>query len=318
MAQKLLDPFETELTLAPDPRVLSLGPRSFEIPMEELLRHLSFDLVGAIPRQLGALEETLTEGVPAPLRYALRIFHLDHSVLALATEIEEADAEHRVLELLGVGEDVRVRVNMTRLHEAPPDLHLSAAEAVRQGRSLGQVRIWANDQSKVGDMRRTISRQLHLAGVDSQVLGRDVREPTYRPPAAGRLFLDALPGDDLRVADLLLGLLAALPAEGAVARSARRIGSHHDRVRKGATSIVSFFYEIHRAATGVLHVRRREVEAGVERPGLVRTFNVAGLRGAARLRIRDVGGRASAEFAGAPSTVAAIRRFVAREMGGRA
>ena len=47
-------------------------------------------------------------------------------------------------------------------------------------------------------------------------------------------------------------------------------------------------------------MRRREVEHGLERPGLVRTFNVAGLSGATRVRLREVGGKAGAEFAGSP------------------
>jgi hypothetical protein len=64
-------------------------------------------------------------------------------------------------------------------------------------------------------------------------------------------------------------------------------------------------------------MRRREVEAGPERPGLVRTFNVVGLRGAGRLRIRDVGGRALAEVAGARETVDATIGFLAERLGMR-
>ena len=115
---------------------------------------------------------------------------------------------------------------------------------------------------------------------------------------------------------VLLALLAKLPVEKAQIRAPRRVSAHADRIRR-KNSIVSFRYETHRAATGVLHLRRREVEAGLERPGLVRTFNLAGLRGAARLRIRDVGGRTMAEFAGVPETVQAISEFLERNMGGR-
>ncbi len=213
-----------------------------------------------------------------------------------------------------------MRINLTLLDPTAlnGDFPEAARAVVMEGRALGQVRIWGNEPSVAADVRRTVARQMTNAGVDSLALDRTVVEPTYRPPSAARITLDALPADDLQVAKMLLALLARLPVTGAQQRSARQVGSHSARVRRGNGSIVSFHYETHRAGTGALHMRRREVEAGLERPGLVRTFNVAGLRGAARLRIRDVGGRVSAEFAGTQHTVQTIRQTLSRAMGGRA
>jgi hypothetical protein len=312
----VLDPFETESTLVQEPRVLAFSARAFEIPMEELLRHLAFDLVGAIPRILGDIREERRPDQAGADSYRLRFFHLGQAVLAMTSEIEQGDVEHRVLELLGMGADLRVRINMARLRDAGAAT-ADVQEAVRQGRPLGQVRIWGNDNTRLAGVRRTLGKQLRGAGIETQSLGREAQEPTYRPAAAKRLILEALPERDLRVCDQLLALMSALPAEGALRRAPRRMGEHHERIRKG-TSIVSHHYEIHRAATGILHMRRREVEAGVERPGLVRTFNVAGLAGAARLRIRDVGGRTTAEFAGSQDTVAKLEQALVKGMGGRA
>jgi hypothetical protein len=316
---QLLDPFEHELTLSDDPRVVSFSRRGFEIPLEDLAKNLAYDLVGRIPRPLGKVKEEIDDG-KSPFSYGSAFFQIGDSVLALCTEIDMEGASHRVLELLGIAEDVRVRLNLT-LHnkDAVGKLNLSnAAKAViEEGRALGQARVWGSVHgTKRAEIRRTLHRQMTTVGMDSKVLDRSVTEPTYKPPAAARISLDAMPSNDLRVADLLLELLASLPVEGADVRNPRRISAHNDRIRdKG--SIVSFRYETHRAATGVLHIRRREVEAGLERPGLVRTFNVAGLRGAGRLRIRDVGGRVSAEFAGSQETVDAIRNMLVARMGGR-
>ena len=315
-ATPVLDPFETESTLATEPRVLAFSPRAFEMPMQELLRHIAFDLVGAIPRPLGEVREQAAEKGKGPLSYKLNFFHLGQAVLALTTEIEEAHAEWRVLELLGMGADLRLRLNMTRLRE-PDGLNGEEADAVRAGQPLGQVRIWSNDNSRSASVRHTLARQLRGAGVETHALGRGAAEPTYRPPAARRMTLESLPEKDLDVCDELLALMNVLPVEGALRRSPRRMGEHHERLRKG-NGIVSHHDEIHRAATGVLHMRRREVEAGIERPGLVRTFNVAGLAGAARLRIRDVGARAVAEYAGSPGAVKAIEKALQTSMGGRA
>ncbi len=312
----LIDPFEQEVTLAEEPRVLCFAPRCFELSREELLRHLAFDLVGGIPRPLGSVREQLEQD-GAPVRFASDFYQVGPSVLAVTTEIEEREATHRVIELLGVAEDIRVRLNLTRL--PPPhngELSPAARDVVAGGWALGQVRIWGSESSRVTDIRRTLGKQMVGAGIESRILDRTVDEPVYRPPAGDRLLLDALPDDDVRVGDLLLSLLRQLPAEGALRRAPRQIALHTDRIRRKA-AIVSFRYETHRAGTGVLHVRRREVEAGVERPGLVRTFNLAGLRGGARVRLRDVGGRASVEFAGAAPTVAALRAWFCLELGGR-
>jgi len=314
-ATPVLDPFETESTLATDPRVLAFSPRAFEMPMQDLLRHVAFDLVGAIPRALGEVREQFAERKQGPRSYKLGFSHLGQAVLALTTEIEEPHAQWRVLELLGMGADLRLRLNMTRLHDAS-GLQGEEADAVRAGQPLGQVRIWSNDNSRSASVRHTLARQLRAAGIETHALGRGAVEPTYQPAAAGRLTLEALPEQDLEVCDELLALMAVLPVEGALRRSPRRMGEHHERLRKG-NSIVSHHYEIHRAATGVLHMRRREVEAGIERPGLVRTFNVAGLAGAGRLRIRDVGTRAVAEFAGSRATGKAITKGLGSRMGGR-
>lgn len=308
-----LDPFENELTLAPEPRVLSFASRGLELPLDDLMRHLAFDVVGAIPRALGELQESISE---PPFTYRLRTYHLGQAVLGLATEISEPEAQHRVLELLGVGEDVRIRVNMTRLQAAPGEQHASVQQAVAAGRALGQVRIWAGESTVAGELRRALSRQLQSAGIDTQVLVRDVPEPEYRPPAAARLSFEVLPVSDARVAAELVAILNQFPVPGQPVRPARQLGAHQSRARK-ASSIVSHTFEVHRAGTGVLHMRRREVEAGVERPGLVRTFNLAGLAGAARVRIRDVGGRASAELAGTRAAVDALREALVSRLGER-
>lgn len=325
IAPLLIDPFENELTLAPEPRVISFAARGLELPLDELVRHLAFDVVGAIPRPLGEVQEAFPEPGAAgsaararPFSYKLRSFAMGPATLALATEISEPEAQHRVIELLGVGEDVRVRVNMTRLLRPDPSAHPAIQQAIAAGRALGQVRIWAGESGAAGELRRTLSRQLTSAGIDSQVLVRDVPEPVYRPPAAARFTLDMLPQDDARVAAVLVSLLSQHPVPGAPPRPARQVGAHQSRVRK-ATTIVSHAWETHRAGSGVLHMRRREVEAGVERPGLVRTFNLAGLRGAARVRIRDVGGRVTAELAGTgPAVEALVEALQARlTLGGR-
>lgn len=306
----LLDPFEIEHTLASAPRVLAFSPRGFEIPLEELLRHLAFDIVGGIPRPLGdLLEEELKPG----FRYRLRSFHLGQGILALATEISDHSGDHRALELLGIGRDARVRLNLVRPHDVS-ELPSAVQSRVASGWSLGQVRVWANDSK--ADIRRVLSRQLKHAGVETEVLPRDVQEPIYLPPAAGRIVLDRLPSDDFRVVELLLQLIRDLHPEGGPPRPARRVGLGQQRVRD-KEAIVSYRCEIHRVLSGVVHARRREVEAGVERPGLVRTFNVAGIGGAGRLRIRDVGGRASAEYAGVPASVKVIEGHLVETMGGR-
>lgn len=311
----LLDPFEHETFYDESARTLSFASRGFEIPFHDLVRHLSFDLVGAIPKSLGKLSEAPPTG---PASFASAFYQVGASVLAITTEIEEARGSHRVLELLGLAEDLRLRVNMTVPGgEALAKLGKAERDLVESGRSLGQVRVWGNETGLVSTTRRALSRQMRGTGLDTQVLGRDALEPVYQPPAAETLTLDAFSENDLRVTALLLDLLRELPVEGGLTRAARQMAASRNRVRRKG-SIVSYAYETHRAGTGVLHLRRREVEAGAERPGLVRTFVVAGLRGAARLRIRDLGGRAHAEFAGTKESVALIRQALISHLGGRA
>lgn len=321
-APPLLDPFEHELTYADGPRVVSFAKRAFEIALEDLCRNLAFDLVGGIPRPLGKVSEEI-EHDGSVFSYTSAFFQVRNSpMLALCTQIREETRRHRVLELLGVNEDLRVRVNMTQFDPATLDSKNSFSETARQnileGRALGQVRVWgrAADSARA-EVRATVARQMQSAGMAMRVLDRSVAEPQYAPPASDRMTLDGMPHDDLRVAHTLLELLDRLPVEGAQVRNPRRISVERKRSRRKG-SIVTFNYETHRSATGVLHIRRREVEAGVERPGLVRTFNVAGLRGAGRLRIRDVGRRVIAHFAGTPETVDTIRTVLAGKMGGRA
>ncbi|MCO5169377.1 MAG: hypothetical protein M9894_23790 [Planctomycetes bacterium] len=312
----ILDPFETEATLAVEPRALSLHPRTFELSVDELVRMLSFDVVGAVPKALGTTYEHVGHN-GAGFLYSASYYQVGPQVLALATEIDEGTTRHRVLELLGVSGDVRVRLNAAQVRDvAGRELSASALAAVQAGRALGQVRVWTSEPTRANELRKTIGRQLATAGLDVQVLGRNAREPAYAPPRSDRLTLDALPASDVKVAGDLLALLAFLPVPGQQLKPPRRIGVHTERVRREG-SIVVYHYETHRAATGVVHVRRREVEAGTERPGLVRTFNVAGLAGAARVRIREVGGRAAAEFAGTSDSVERIRQVLLQVFGAR-
>lgn len=313
----ILDPFETEATLAVEPRVLSYHPKVFELSVDELVRLLSFDVVGAVPRALGTTYEHVGLN-GAGFLYSASYYQVGPQVLALATEIDEGTTRHRVLELLGVGGDVRVRLNAAQVRDpGARELSKSARAAVEAGRALGQVRLWTSEGTRLNDLRKTITRQLATAGLDVQVLGRNAREPVYTPPRSDRVVLEALPSNDVKVAGDLLALLAFLPVPGQALKPPRRIGVNTERVRREG-SIVVYHYETHRAATGVVHVRRREVEAGTERPGLVRTFNVAGLAGAARVRIREVGGKAAAEFAGTPDSVERIRQVLTQVFGARA
>lgn len=312
-----VDPFEVEHPLLPGAQALSFAPRALELPLEELVRLMAFDLVGAIPRPAGAVDERLGEPGRG-LLYAASFFQIGQSVLGVATEIDEGTRRHRVVELLGAGGDSRVRMNLTLLRQPDPALSRQGQDAVAAGRPLGQVRIWTgNEPTAAADKRQRLARSLASAGLDVQTLPAGEAEPMYRPPAADRLAVE-LPSQDIKVAGDLLGLLLHQPVEGQAPRPPRRIGVHAERVRRPDGTIVSWHFETHRGATGVVHARRREVEAGFERPGLVRTFNVAGLRGAGRLRIREVGGKAVAEFAGTRESVAAIRQGLEQTFKARA
>jgi len=310
-----LDPFEHETFHDESGRTLSFAARGFEIPFHDLVRHISFDLVGAIPKPLGKLSESPSEG---PASFASAFYQVGPSVLAITTEIEGARGSHRVLELLGLAEDLRLRLNLTvPSGEALAKLPKADRELVESGRSLGQARVWGNESGLLSTTRRALARQMRGTGLDAQVLPVEFDEPVYQPPTSETLSLDLFSDNDLRVTSLLLELLKEMPVEGGLTRAARQMAASRNRVRRKG-SIVSYAYETHRAGTGVLHMRRREVEAGAERPGLVRTFVVAGLRGAARLRIRDLGGRAYAEYAGTKASVAAIRGALISHLGGRA
>ncbi|MBL4850545.1 MAG: hypothetical protein JKY65_33930 [Planctomycetes bacterium] len=275
--------------------------------------------MGAIPKPLGKLKESLSLGSnEGPASFASAFYQVGPSVLAITTEIEEAKGSHRVLELLGLAEDLRLRINMTLPGgEALAKLGAEEKAALEAGRSLGQVRVWGNETGLVSTTRRALARQMRGTGLETQVLSRSAEEPIYEAPVTERLSLDVFSDNDLRVTAHLLELLKGMAAEGALTRAARQMAASRNRVRRKG-SIVSYAYETHRAGTGVLHIRRREVEAGAERPGLVRTFVIAGLRGGARLRIRDLGGRAHAEYAGTRESVAAIRAALLATLGGRA
>jgi hypothetical protein len=307
----LVDPFEPEQTLAPEPRLLSFSARALDAPTDELVRSLAFDLCGAIPRPLGETDERPQEDERARLAF----YQVGQHALAIVSDLDRPAARFRVFELLGTGGDTRVRVNLVLVRDPSAfELSRSALEAVAAGRPLGQVRLWG-DPTQTAEMRRTIGRQ--IGDLDPLSLDALAREPLYAPPDSTRLVLDPLPVSDVKVAGELLALLAAMPVEGQHVRPPRRIGVHQERVRREAV-IVSWHFEVHRGGTGVVHARRREVESGVERPGLVRTFVVAGLRGAARVRLRDVGGKCAAEIAGSRASVAAIRDALSRSFGGRA
>lgn len=309
----ILDPFEQEQTLAAEPRLLSFAPRALTLPTEELVRSLAFDLCGAIPRPVGETDERLKDDERARLSF----FLVGQHALAIVSDLERPAARFRVIELLGTGGDTRVRVNVVQVRD-PRAFELSrpALDAVDAGRPLGQVRLWG-DPAHTAEMRRTIARQLAGAGLDALSLDALAREPLFVPEDAARVVLDPLPPSDVKVAGELLGLLASFPVEGQQVRPPRRIGAHEERVRREG-AIVSWRFEVHRGGTGVVHARRREVEAGVERPGLVRTFVVAGLRGASRVRLRDVGGKCAAEVAGSREQVANLRDALTRAFGARA
>ncbi len=307
------DPFEVEHLLLPDTKVLTFAPRALELPLEELVRLMAFDVVGQIPRANGGVEERVGENGAGFLFQSL-FFQIGPSTLGIATEIDEGVARHRVLELLGLGGDVRARVCFSLLRDAASrdGLPRSARDALAQGRSLGQVRLYHGEPTGTTELRRALTRGLVSAGVDPQALpGAELKEPEFHPPAHRRLALE-LPPADIKVAGDLLGILALLPVDGQMPRPPRRIGHHQERVRREDGTIVSWRFETHRGATGIVFLRRRDVEAGLERPGLVRTFVVAGLKGATRLRVREVSGRAVAEVAGARAAVDTVAEALER------
>ena len=149
----LLDPFELEATLAVEARVLSYHPRVFELSVDELVRLLSFDIVGDQP--LGTTYEHVGEN-GAGFLYSASYYQVGPQVLALATEIDEGTTRHRVLELLGVSGDVRVRLNAAVLRSTEGrDLSKSARAAVDAGRAIGQVRLWTSRRGRTTCARRS-------------------------------------------------------------------------------------------------------------------------------------------------------------------
>jgi hypothetical protein len=317
-APPLLDPFEREHLLYEGAPLLRFSPKAFEVPLPEMLRWVGLDLAAGIPRDIASGEERLARSDGGEDVYTARLFQLGPA-LAITTEIVSADREYRVVELLGVKGDLRVRINLTRprvtaIAGGAAPAHLT--DGPREP-GIGQVRVWGGEPGLATGARASIARDLKLMGIEVEPSREPVREPLWSPPMSSRVPLEAFPSDDAAVVTHLVDLARAHPSDGSKARAARRLIALEDRVKRGDGSAVLYRYELHRAGTGVVHMRRREVEAGPERPGLVRTFNVVGIRGAGRLRIRDVGGRALAEVAGARETVDTTIGFLAERLGMR-
>jgi hypothetical protein len=340
------DPSEKELLLLNDAGVLAFGPHAFELETEELVRWIGVDLAARIPVEVGAVSERYPAGGgSAEVVYAARIFQLG-TTLAIATCIEEPLGSHRVVEVLGMKGDVRARVNMTRARSqlahmtARPDRNgagtkkltadssgASEGDRLVGGReqeveskggevpeALGNVRVWGGEPGEAERAAASIHRHLHLMGLEPQP--KDGAEPRFEPPAADRWACE-LPPLDATVTSALIELLQMAPVEGARTRLPRRLALLEDRVKRVDGGLIAYRFETHRAGTGVVHLRRREVEAGPGRPGLVRTWNLAGLRGGARVRVREVAGRAVAEAGGSREGVAAIARFLETRLSGR-
>jgi hypothetical protein len=297
------DPFEREHLLARDAGVLVFAPRAFEVSPDDLIRWVGLDLAAGVPHEIGTLAERFPAGRGGGvIDYSVRFYELGVGALAVATEIGEQERIHRVLEVLGVRGDVRARVNVTR----PRGL----------SEPLGNVRVWGGEAGQPERAVASIHRHLRLLGLEPQPHGKSAPEPRFEPPAADRVAVE-LPAADASVLHPLVELLQSMPVEGVKPRPPRRISVLEDRVKRVDGGQIAYRYELHRVGTGVLHVRRREVESGSERPGLVRTWNVIGLRGGARLRLREVAGRAVAEIGGSRDGVSAVARFLSERFGAR-
>lgn len=311
-AASIEDPSERELLLVRDASVLAFGPRAFEASAEELIKWIGLDLAAGVPIEMGAIDESYTTR-KGDVRYAARYYQLG-TALAVVTDVEEAQASHRVLEVLGVKGDVRVRFNITRSRSRKLATVGGAPGAREEAEPLGNVRVWGGEPGEAERAVASIHRHLRLLGLDPQAKGGT--EPRFEPPAADRYACD-LPSTDGPVTASLIELLLARAIEGARVRPPRRLSLLEDRAKRADGNSIAYRFEAHRAGSGILHVRRREVEAGPGRPGLVRTWNVVGLRGGARLRLRDVAGRAVAEVGGSREGVAALTEFLEKRFAAR-
>jgi hypothetical protein len=305
------DPFEREHLLVRDAPVLSFGPRAFELGAEELVRWIGLDLAAGVPKELGSVRERFPRG-DDEIAFAVAFFQIS-TALAVFTEIEEPRGEHRVVEVLGVRGDLRARFNLarprTRTLAASPRLpEADATQTLAAPETLGNVRVFGSDTGEASRAVASIHRHMLLLGFEPRPESRP-GEHLFEPPAADR-FVCELPAEDSVVAARLVEVVAALPVESARARPARRLAAFEERLKRPGGSLVLTRYELHRAGTGVLHARRREVESGPERPGLVRTWNLAGVRGGTRVRIREVGGRTVAELGGSVEGVAAAKKLL--------
>lgn len=319
------DPFEREHLLVREAPVLTFGPRAFELAPDELVRWIGLDLAAGVPHELGSVHERFADRRQrGDVSFAARFYQLG-SALAVLSEIDEPQSEHRVLEhrvleVLGARGAIRARLNLAR----PRSRTLAASRpgatngdgAAAAPLAHGNLRIFGADASEAAQACARVLRHLVILGLEPRPGVFGAGEPCYLPPAAGRMPCE-LPADDAAVVLKLVELLQALPADGTKARPARRLAAVDERVKRPDGSTVASRYVLHRAGTGVVHGRRREVESGPERPGLVRTWNVAGLRGGSRVRIREVGGRAVCELGGSHDAVTTAAAFVREKLGGR-
>ena len=311
-AAPIEDPSERELLLVRDASVRAFGPRAFEASAEELIKWIGLDLAAGVPIEVGAFDESYAAR-KGDLRYAARFYQLG-TALAVVTDVEEPQEAHRVLEVLGVKGDVRVRFNITRSRSRKLATVGGAPSQSEEAEPLGNVRVWGGEPGEAERAVASIHRHLRLLGIEPQA--KEGAEPRFEPPAADRWTCE-LPGADAPVTAALVELLLARPIENARVRPPRRLSLLEDRVKRAEGNSIAYRFEAHRAGSGVLHLRRREVEAGSGRPGLVRTWNVIGLRGGVRLRLRDVGGRAIAEVGGSREGVAAIAEFMEKRFAAR-
>lgn len=313
MVTPIEDPSERELLLVRDASVLAFGVRAFEASAEELIKWIGLDLAAGVPIEVGATEESYP-GRRGDVRYSARSYQLG-TALAVVTDVEEPEGAHRVLEVLGIKGDVRVRFNITRSRSRKLIATAGGSPAVREeAEPLGNVRVWGGEPGEAERAVASIHRHLRLLGLEPQA--KEGTEPRFEPAAAARWACD-MPGSDAAVVSALIELLLARSIEGARSRPPRRLALLEDRVKRAEGNSIAYRFETHRAGSGVLHVRRREVEAGSGRPGLVRTWNIMGLRGGARLRIRDVAGRAVAEAGGSREGVAAVAGFLEKHFAAR-
>lgn len=311
-APPIEDPSEKELLLLRDAGVLAFGAHAFQVGPEELIRWIGMDLAAGIPVEVGSVSERYPAR-KGEVAYAARSFQIG-TALAFVTGVEEPAGSHRVVEVLGVKGDVRVRVNMTRVRSRRLAAVGGDGVAREEPEPLGNVRVWGGEPGEAERAAASIHRHLRLMGLEPQP--KEGAEPRFEPPAADRWACE-LPGLDASVTTAFIELLQAQTVEGGRSRPPRRLSILEDRAKRVDGGLIAYRFETHRAGTGILHLRRREVESGPGRPGLVRVWNLAGLRGGARVRVREVAGRAVAEAGGSREGVAAVARFLATRFSGR-